>query len=61
MILMLGASMSLALFGFAAFLVGSGMTLAFSDHAAAGSATGALIGAGLFGIASAISLLKPSK
>lgn len=53
--------MSYALFGFAAFLVGSGMTLSFSDSATAGSATGAFIGAGLFGIAAAISLLKPSK
>jgi hypothetical protein len=58
---MLGAVMSFALFGFAAFLVGSGMTLAFSDHAAAGSATGAFIAAGLFGVACAISLIKPSK
>ncbi|WP_338924550.1 hypothetical protein V0M98_33585 (plasmid) [Pseudomonas silesiensis] len=59
--MMLGAFMSYALFGFAAFLVGSGMTLSFSDSATAGSATGAFIGAGLFGIAAAISLLKPSK
>lgn len=61
MILALGAFMSFALFGFSAFLVGSGISLAYSDHAAAGSATGAFIGAGLFGIACAISLIKPSK
>ncbi|WP_274644156.1 hypothetical protein [Pseudomonas serbica] len=53
--------MSFALLGFASLLVGAGMTLAFSDHAAAGSATGAFLGAGLFGIATAISLLKPTK